>query len=115
MTRFFCGPSAFCKTGNAAALARAKHNMLHYYASVGVMEYINEFAAVLHKRLPDFVLAPPKTGIRKKFVTTGVQKKPIKDSTMERIKSVNKADIELYEFAKDLFFKQAANCGIKIG
>ena len=114
MTRFFCGPYAFCKTGNVQALARAKDNMLYYYASVGVMEYINEFTAVLHKRLPDFVLDVPQAGMQKTFVTKGVKKKPIKESTMKRIKNVNSADIELYEFAKDLFFKQAANCGIKI-
>jgi dermatan/chondrotin sulfate uronyl 2-O-sulfotransferase UST len=114
MTRFFCGPHAFCKTGNSLALERAKHNMIHYYASVGVMEYLNEFVAVLHKRLPDFVLPVPEDGMRKRFVTKGVKKKPISESTMERIKQANKADIELYEFAKDIFFKQAANCGVEI-
>ncbi|CAB4002078.1 heparan sulfate 2-O-sulfotransferase hst-2-like, partial [Paramuricea clavata] len=114
MTRFFCGPRALCKTGNDEALAHAKYHMLHYYASVGVMEYLNEFVKVLHKRLPEFVLPAPEAGMRKRFVTTGVKKKPINESTLQRIKQVNQADIELYEFAKDLFFKQAASCGIEI-
>ena len=112
MTRFFCGPHAFCKTGSQEALERAKHNMLYHYASVGIMEYLDVFVAVLNKRLPEFVLPPPKTGMVKKFVTKGVKKKPLTESTMQRLREVNKADIELYEFAKDLFFKQARNCGI---
>ena len=112
MTRFFCGPHAFCKTGSQEALERAKHNMLYHYASVGIMEYLDVFVAVLNKRLPEFVLPPPKTGMAKMFVTKGVKKKPLTESTMQRLREVNKADIELYEFAKDLFFKQARNCGI---
>ncbi|XP_028412134.1 heparan sulfate 2-O-sulfotransferase hst-2-like isoform X1 [Dendronephthya gigantea] len=114
MTRFFCGPQAFCKSGSDEALAAAKHNMLHYYASVGIMEYINEFVMVLHKRLPDFVLPPPRDGMRKKKVTKGVTKNGISESTRSMIINANRADIQLYEFAKDLLFKQALNCGIKI-
>ena len=114
MTRFFCGPHAFCKTGSAEALARAKHNMVHYYAVVGVVEYLDKFVEVLNKRLPDFVLPLPKEGMRRNFVTKGVKRTPLHEVTMQRIEEVNKADIELYEFAKDLFFKQATNCGLEI-
>ena len=113
MTRFFCGPEPFCKKGNKKALSKAKYNMQHYYSAIGIVEHLNEFIQVLHKRLPKFIIKPPKT-LSKKFVTSGVKKKPITRNVMEKIMRVNRADIELYNYAKTLFLKQAKLCGIKI-
>jgi hypothetical protein len=113
MTRFFCGPEAFCKTGNMEALSQAKYNMLHYYSSIGVVKHLNEFIQVLHKRLRKFIIKPPRT-LSKTFVTTGVEKKPISNRVMARVVQANQADIELYNYGKTLFLKQAKQCGIKV-
>ena len=112
MTRFFCGPMTFCKTGNKNALSQAKYNMLHYYSSIGVLEYLNTFVQVLHKRLPKFIINSPR-GLPMKFVTSGVRKRrPVTDDVMAKITQVNQADIELYKYAKTLFLQQAKRCGI---
>ncbi|XP_028412132.1 heparan sulfate 2-O-sulfotransferase 1-like isoform X2 [Dendronephthya gigantea] len=113
MTRFFCGPDTFCQNGTSQALSQAKANMFRYYCSIGLVEYLNEFTAVLHKRLPNFISKYHKI-IGKKFVTVGVERKPISDSVMAKLRMVNNADIELYNYAKTLFLKQAEQCGIKI-
>ncbi|XP_028417102.1 uncharacterized protein LOC114541362 [Dendronephthya gigantea] len=113
MTRFFCGPDTFCQNGTSQALSQAKANMFRYYCSIGLVEYLNEFTAVLHKRLPNFISKYHKI-IGKKFVTVGVERKPISDSVMARLRMVNNADIELYNYAKTLFLKQAEQCGIKV-
>lgn len=113
MTRFFCGPEPFCKNGGEKALQRAKFNLEHYYASVGVLEHLKEFVKVLHKRLPGFVM--DSSGVLgRKFVTKGVSKKPLSDTVMAKIVNVNNADIELYNFAKKLFLKEANECGIEV-
>lgn len=113
MTRFFCGPELFCKNGSSKALKRAKYNMKHYYTSVGVLEHLTEFLEVLHKRLPGYVIV--NSGLlKKKFVTTGVNKKPISPSVMKKVVEANKDDIELYKYAKILFKEQARECGIEI-
>ena len=113
MTRFFCGPQAICRNGSSKALEQAKHNLEHYYASVGVLENLQEFIQVLHKRLPWFVV--DSSGVlEKEFVTRGVNKQPISESVMKKIISVNRVDIELYNFAKQLFKIQATRCGIKL-
>lgn len=113
MTRFFCGPEAFCKTGGRKALSRAKYNMANYYSSIGVVEYLNEYIQVLHKRLPKFIIEP-SSRLGKEFVTMGVKKTPLSSGVLARVVQVNQADIELYKYAKTLFLKQAKQCGIKL-
>lgn len=113
MTRFFCGPEAFCKTGNGRALSQAKYNMANYYSSIGVLEYLKEFIEVLHKRLPKFVIKP-SNHLGKTFVTMGVKKTPLSSDVMARVVQANQADIELYNYAKTLFSKQAQKCGISL-
>ncbi len=113
MTRFFCGPEAFCRKGNEKALSQAKYNMLHYYSGIGVVKHLNEFIQVLHKRLPKFILKSPRK-LHKTYVTTGVKKTLISSNVMARLVQVNQADIELYNYAKILFLKQAKLCGIKV-
>lgn len=113
MTRFFCGPESFCKSGSRKALLQAKYNMLHYYSSIGVVEHLKEYIQVLHKRLPTFIVKSPKR-FGKKFVTTGVKKPPLTSRLIGRIAQVNQADIELYRYAKTLFLEQAKRCGIKV-
>ena len=113
MTRFFCGPEPFCRKGNKKALSRAKYNMRSYYSAIGIVEHLNEFIQVLHKRLPKFIIKPRRT-LGKKFVTTGVKRRPISRNVMAKIIQANRADIELYNFAKTLFLKQARLCRIKV-
>ena len=113
MTRFFCGPEAFCTTGSRKALSQAKYNMANYYSSIGVVEYLNEFIQVLHKRLPKFIIKPSRN-LEKEFVTMGVKKTPPSSDVMTRLVQVNEADIELYDYAKTLFLKLATKCGIKL-
>ncbi|XP_046862062.1 LOW QUALITY PROTEIN: heparan sulfate 2-O-sulfotransferase 1-like [Xenia sp. Carnegie-2017] len=111
MTRFFCGPDAICKTGGRKALLQAKHNLLNYYASVGVVEHLSEFVSVLQKRLPEFVAKIKE--LSKQVLNRGV-KKNVQRDVIFLISKLNKADIKLYNFAKELFIKQARSCGVKI-
>ncbi|XP_002161820.2 heparan sulfate 2-O-sulfotransferase hst-2 isoform X2 [Hydra vulgaris] len=108
MTRFFCGPSHYCKTGSFKALQTAKYNIEHHYAVVGTLENINLFIQVARLRLPIF------------FNHTYVNEIPkIKENKVTRssssalitlIRNRNKADSLLYEYAKTRFLKQWEIC-----
>jgi len=50
---FFCGMHAFCwEPGSRAALAAAKHNLVHHYLLVGLTERLGEFVGLLELLMP---------------------------------------------------------------
>ena len=55
MTRFFCGPEPYCKTGSNETLAKAKENILRHYAVVGLLEHFDLYLKILNKRFSLFL------------------------------------------------------------
>lgn len=113
MTRFFCGKSPFCKTGSRRALEKAKYNIKHFYASVGVLEAYTAYLQVLHKRLPKFFPEIPVSQIRKFKYNPKYSFDEISRKTLREIAKANWADVELYSFIKDRFLQQARICGLR--
>ena len=111
MTRFVCGVPKFCKIGSAKALKRAKRNLLNYYAVVGVLEEIDVFLKMLNKRLPSFFVRSHQT-LPKAKRNALKSELSISPDVLDLIRNRNHADIELYEFAKVVFKKQKALCGL---
>ena len=114
ITRFFCGPEAFCKSDAKKALERAKENILNHYATVGLLEHFHLTLKIIQRRLPYFLPVVPEEPLqmklnegKKKFNSSSVSKEMI-----EKIKRANWADMELYEFVTEIFWKQVKACGI---
>ena len=109
MTRFFCGPNTYCKTGSFKALKKAKYNMAHHYAVVGTLENFNLFLKVIKMRLPSFFnyASYAKELPRIKENNISVKTSPF---ILELIRNRNRADTLLYEFAKKRFLKQWDIC-----
>ena len=113
MTRFFCGTEDYCKNDARRALERAKENILHHYAVVGLLEHFQVTLKILQRRLPYFVPVVPKspTDLR---VNKGVKSNEVSvsEELISKIKQANWADVELYDFIKDIFWKKVQACGI---
>ena len=114
MTRFFCGTEAFCKSDAKKALKRAEENILNHYATVGLLEHFHLTLKIIQRRLPYFLPVVPEEPAhmklnegKKKFNSSSVSKEMI-----EKIQRANWADMELYEFVTEIFWKQVKTCGI---
>lgn len=114
ITRFFCGTESFCKSDAKKALERAKENILNHYATVGLLEHFHLSLKIIQRRLPYFLPVVPEEPLhmklnegKKKFNSSSVSKEMI-----EKIKRANWADMELYEFVTEMFWKQVKACGI---
>ena len=111
MTRFFCGPERFCKKDPLKALERAKENIVKYYAVVGLLEHFNLTLRIIQKRLPCFLpVIPRDPSFRQNQAKTSAGS--VSEEMIAKIKQANWADIELYEFVKQLFWRQVKACGI---
>ena len=111
MTRFLCGVPKFCNTGSAKALNRAKRNLVKYYAAVGILEEVDVFLKMLKKRLPFFFVRSHQTLSNAKK-NTSKQDSRVSQDVLKLIRDRNVADIELYEFAKDVFMKRKDLCSL---
>jgi len=104
----FCGHAPECGAlGSPLALQRAKYNVEHHFSVVGVLEHLEESAAVLEHQLPQFF-----TGMKQLVKEEGVKNKnslknenvsqEIRDTLIYRF-----ADLfELYNFIKQKLFRQ---------
>ena len=112
MTRFFCGPEAFCKSDPRKALTRAKENIVKYYAVVGLLENFLLTLQIIRKRLPCFLPVIPLSSRYRINVTKKQIASPLSEEIITKIKQANWADIKLYEFVKELFWRQVKSCRI---
>lgn len=113
MTRFFCGTDRFCKSDAPNALIKAKENILQHYAVVGLLEHFQLTLKILQRRLPFFVPVVPRNPSELR-VNEGVRGKnvSVSEEMISKIKRANWADMELYGFIKEIFWKQARACGL---
>lgn len=114
MTRFFCGKHWYCKGGTTRALQRAKSNIVRYYASVGLLEHLDVYKKILHKRLPGFVPHNATESVFKVKVNPRYNSSEVSERTINKIRKLNAADIKLYEFIQKRFWRQAKTCGIHL-
>ena len=112
MTRFFCGPASFCKNNPKKALERAQENIVKYYAVVGLLEHFDITLKILQKRLPSFLPVIPRNPSFRENQASRTNANTVSDEMISRIKKANWADIELYNFLKNLFWRQVKACGI---
>ena len=112
MTRFFCGPEKFCKNDGRRALKRAKENILKHYAVVGLLEHFHLTLKVLQRRLPYFLPVFPRNSDVKMNQAVKRSSNFVSEEIMLRIKQANWADVELYDFVKQLFWRQVKACGV---
>lgn len=113
MTRFFCGTEDFCRNDAQKALERAKENILNHYAVVGLLEHFYLTLKITQRRLPFFLPVVPKDPEEMRL-NEGRRKKSasVSEEMINKIKRANWADVELYEFVKQIFWKQAKACGL---
>jgi len=114
MTRFFCGTEDFCMNDTEKALARAKENILNHYAAVGLLEHFLLTLKIIQRRLPYFLPVLPEelTHFKLNEGTNKFNSSCVSKEMIEKIKQANWLDIELYEFVKEIFWKQVKACGI---
>ena len=114
MTRFFCGTEDFCKSDAKKALKRAKENILNHYATVGLLEHFLLTLKIIQRRLPYFLPVVPEepTHLKLNEGKKKLNSSSVSEEMIEKIKQANKADMELYEFVTEIFWKQVKACGI---
>ena len=114
MTRFFCGTEDFCKNDAKKALKRAKENILNHYATVGLLEHFLLTLKIIQRRLPYFLPVVPEepTHLKLNEGKKILNSSSVSEEMIEKIKQANKADMELYEFVTEIFWKQVKACGI---
>jgi len=112
MMLHFCGHAPECSSlGNPLALQRAKYNVENYFTVVGVLEHLNESAAVFEHLLPDWF-----GGMKELVAEEGVKNKNVMRDKMkisEEVRQVMKSRLkdlfDLYEFVKQKLFRQYKN------
>ena len=114
MTKYFCGHSQYCSTGSNRALEVAKHNLRNNFIAVGLVENLTLSVQLFQKLIPTFFPPMPITKLNKLLPYTNQNKRmAMPDSqTVKAIEIRNQADIELYHYAKDLFFRRLASCNM---
>ena len=112
MTKYFCGHERFCKLGNEQALEYAKENLRKEFAVVLILEEIELSFKVLKTILPNYFSQVDP--LKFKLPRINENKKSLNLTTEETqaIRRVNTADLELYNYAKELLHKQARACGL---
>ncbi len=90
-------------------LDEAKDNLKNHFAVVGLQEYFPQSLELTARTMgwsnitnPEINRAPDKS------------KKTESEATIELIRSMNKLDIELYDFGKELFVNRCQELGIKL-
>ena len=87
--------------------------MAHYYAVVGLLEHSSLSFKLFQKMFPtffpteDFVIPKMKVNVNNSFSQVPL-------GLLERIARANAADMELYEFAKKLFWQRIKACGLEM-
>lgn len=79
-------------------LASAKQNLLNEFFFVGLTEHLDKSLQILYS-----LMGWQVPNIIPKFNATTIELENINEQVLEEIKQRNLLDIELYEFAKDLF------------
>ena len=112
MTHFLCGDESFCSTGSEKAIQRAKYNMLHYFAAIGLTEHLDLYLKVLRKRLPKYFRLSQHLS-REKWSGNAKLSATVPEDLKAKIKTANFADYQIYEYAKYLFKRQLEACKIR--
>ena len=108
LTKYFCGHDRFCKLGNEQALKMAKENLLRDFTAVGILEEMDRSMTLFETLLPGYFKAVG--GEKLPQTNKNEQSMRLSSREEEAIHSANKADIELYNFARTLFHRTSKAC-----
>jgi len=114
MTKYFCGHSRSCSDGSNKALKIAKYNLKNKFIAVGLVENLTLSMQLFQQLMPTFFPPMPVANLTKLLPYTNQNKKIVQpDSHIAKaIEIRNQADIELYQYAKDLFFSRLKTCNV---
>ncbi len=108
LTKYFCGHDRFCKLGNEQSLKIAKENLLRDFTAVGILEEMDLSMTLFETLLPGYFKSVG--GERLPQTNKNEQSLQLSGSEEEAIRSANKADIELYNFARTVFHRTSKAC-----
>ena len=114
LTKYFCGHSRNCSSGGRQALKIAKYNLKNKFIAVGLVENLTLSVQLFQRLMPAFFPPMLMEDLAKLLPYTNQNKKVAQgdSQTIRAIEIRNQADIELYQYAKDLFFSRLRNCNI---
>lgn len=112
MTKYFCGHESYCHKGSDEALQQAKRNLHQHFAAVGIMEEIEISLRVFKAILPRYFssLKLENSGLRR--LNKNEQSLSVSQELRETITQFNRADVQLYEHAKQLLHQRASRCAV---
>ena len=112
MTKYFCGHESYCKDGSDEALQQAKRNLQQHFAAVGIMEEIEISLRVFKAVLPRYFssLQLENSGLRR--LNKNEQSLRVSQELRDTITHFNRADVKLYEHAKQLLHQRALRCAV---
>lgn len=109
LTKYFCGHQGLCRNGNRTALTMAKANMKLHFAAVGIIEDMDLTLKVFAKVVPGYVAWSndlPRSNKNERSMHLSVEED-------EAVRMANTADIELYDYARELLQATATSCHIQ--
>lgn len=129
MTRWFCGHGPECRDDSdpGRALEKAKHNVRHAYAHVGVLEDLVNTAQMFRILLPDFFEGDPdrtpdeadfpahhteKSAVMVHAAASGAKTKsaPLAPHNLDLLYAINKRDVELYYYILGMHQRRVRLC-----
>lgn len=114
MTKYFCGHSRNCSNGSVEALKIAKFNLKNKFIAVGLVENLTSSMQLFQQLMPTYFPPMSPADLAKLLPYTNRNRK-VAEADSQIIKAIetrNQADIELYQYAKDLFFSRLKKCNI---
>lgn len=114
MTKYFCGHTRNCSNGSSKALKIAKYNLKNKFIAVGLVENLTQSVELFQQLVPAYFPPMPAANLAKLLPYTN-QNSKIAQADSQIIKAIeirNQADIELYQYAKDLFFSRLKACNV---
>lgn len=112
MTKYFCGHTHNCSSGSSKALKIAKDNLKNKFIAVGLVENLTLSIQLFQRLMPTYFPPLPLATLAMLLPYTNQNKKPAQadNEIIKAIEIRNQADIELYQYAKDLFFSKLKAC-----
>ena len=125
ITRYFCGHDPeLCNQEGQTMLNTAKHNLMKHYLFVGILEELNTTLTVFSKILPALFDTGSKwnnktkqmekapLSVRKRTSVAEKMRSEVPQEVEERIIKSNWMDVELFQFAKQIFDRKKELCGL---
>ena len=114
VTKYFCGHDYWCKDGDSHALETAKKNLINTFAIVGIVEEMELSIKLMRRLLPRYFETGNTDDLTLLSLNKNERTASLSQEERREIAEANSADVELYNFAVELLYDKADDCGLRV-